>query len=289
MKKRAGKEFSTFMLPALVVLVLVLAVPLFYDIIVSFFDKSLKYQGLGNFIGLNNYIQDLKNDEFTSSIVTTWVFTIGVVSIEFLLGLLIALGLNNLGKGKNLIFTIIIIPMMITPVAVGLIWRLILHPQLGIFNYILSKFGVEKIAWLGDSKLALPTVMFVDIWQNIPYMVLVLMAGLVTLPKEPFEAAAIDGSSRIQSFFRLTVPMMMPTFSVVLLLRAIMSFKTYDLIYVMTRGGPGTVTQVISYTIYNQAYRYLRTGTAASMSIYLVLMIVPIAILFLWLSRSREE
>ncbi|MBQ5757495.1 MAG: sugar ABC transporter permease [Clostridia bacterium] len=106
---------------------------------------------------------------------------------------------------------------------------------------------------------------------------------------EPFEAAAIDGSSRIQSFFRLTVPMMMPTFSVVLLLRAIMSFKTYDLIYVMTRGGPGTVTQVISYTIYNQAYRYLRTGTAASMSIYLVLMIVPIAILFLWLSRSREE
>ncbi len=289
MKKRAGKEFSTFMLPALVVLIMVLAVPLCYDVLVSFFDKSLKYQGLGNFIGLNNYIQDLKNDEFTSSIVTTWIFTIGVVSIEFILGLLIALGLNSLGKGKNLIFTIIIIPMMITPVAVGLIWRLILHPQLGIFNYILSHFGVDKIAWLGDSKLALPTVMFVDIWQNIPYMVLVLMAGLVTLPKEPFEAAAIDGSSRVQSFFRLTVPMMMPTFSVVLLLRAIMSFKTYDLIYVMTRGGPGTVTQVISYTIYNQAYRYLRTGTAASMSIYLVLMIVPIAILFLWLSRSREE
>ena len=191
--------------------------------------------------------------------------------------------------GKNLIFTIIIIPMMITPVAVGLIWRLILHPQLGIFNDLLSFFNVQKIAWLGDPRLALPTVMFVDIWQNIPYMVLVLMAGLVTLPKEPYEAASIDGASRLQSFFRLTVPMMMPTFSVVILLRAIMSFKTYDLIYVMTRGGPGTVTQVISYTIYNQAYRYLNTGTAASMSIYLVLMIVPIAILFLRLSRSREE
>ena len=289
MKQRARKDFSSFMLPALIVLVLVLAVPLGYDVIVSFFDKSLKYRGLGNFVGLKNYIQDLKNDEFTGSVLTTWKFTIGVVSIEFILGLLIALGLNSLKAGKNLIFTIIIIPMMITPVAVGLIWRLILHPQLGIFNYILSLFGVEKIAWLGDSRLALPTVMFVDIWQNIPYMVLVLMAGLVTLPKEPFEAAAIDGSSRIQSFFRLTVPMMMPTFSVVLLLRAIMSFKTYDLIYVMTRGGPGTVTQVISYTIYNQAYRYLNTGVAASMSIYLVLMIVPIAILFLRLSRSREE
>ena len=277
------------MLPALVVLIMVLAVPLCYDLIVSFFDKSLKYRGFGNFIGLDNYLADLRNDEFTGSVLTTWIFTIGVVSIEFVLGLLIALGLNSLGKGKNLIFTIIIIPMMITPVAVGLIWRLMLHPQLGIINYLLSFFGVEKIAWLGDSRLALPTVMFVDIWQNIPYMVLVLMAGLVTLPKDPFESAAIDGASRSQSFFRLTIPMMMPTFSVVILLRAIMSFKTYDLIYVMTRGGPGTVTQVISYTIYNQAYRYLNTGTAASMSIYLVLMIVPIAILFLWLSRNREE
>jgi multiple sugar transport system permease protein len=277
------------MMPALIVLIMVLAVPLAYDIIVSFFDKSLKHPGLGNFIGLKNYINDLHNDEFTGSVVTTWIFTIGVVSIEFLLGLLIALGLNALGKGKNLIFTIIIIPMMITPVAVGLTWRLILHPQLGIINYLLSFLGIPKIAWLGDSKLALPTVMFVDIWQNIPYMVLVLMAGLVTLPREPFEAASIDGASRTQSFFRLTIPMMMPTFSVVILLRAIMSFKTYDLIYVMTRGGPGTVTQVISYTIYNQAYRYLNTGTAASMSIYLVLMIIPIAILFLWLSRNRED
>ncbi len=289
MKRRSRKDFANFMLPALIVMFLVLAVPLCYDILVSFFDKSLKYKGLGNFIGLQNYIADLNNDEFTGSVLTTWIFTIGVVSIEFILGLLIALGLNSLGRGKNLIFTIIIIPMMITPVAVGLIWRLMLHAQLGIVNYLLSFLGVKKIAWLGDSLLALPTVMFVDIWQNIPYMVLVLMAGLVTLPREPFEAASIDGASRSQAFFRLTLPMMMPTFSVVLLLRAIMSFKTYDLIYVMTRGGPGTVTQVISYTIYNQAYRYLKTGTAASMSIYLVLMIVPIAILFLWFSRSRED
>ena len=277
------------MMPALIVMILVLAIPLGYDILVSFFDKSLKYKGLGDFIGLTNYIADLKNDEFTGSVATTWIFTIGVVLIEFVLGLLVALGLNSLGKGKNLIFTIIIIPMMITPVAVGLSWRLMLHSQLGIVNYLLSLVGVGKIDWLGNTSLALPTVMFVDIWQNIPYMVLVLMAGLVTLPREPFEAASIDGATRNQAFFRLTLPMMMPTFSVVLLLRAIMSFKTYDLIYVMTRGGPGTATQLISYTIYNQAYRYLNTGTAASMSIYLVLMIIPIAILFLWLSRSRED
>jgi len=288
-KLQRRKDFVTFMLPSLIVLILVLAVPLCYDLIVSFFDKSLKHAGFGNFIGLQNYIEDLQNDNFTGSIATTWKFTIGVVCLEFIFGLIIALALNSIRLGKNLMFTIIIIPMMITPVAVGLTWRLMLHPQLGIINYLLSFIGIPNISWLADPKFALGTVMFVDIWQNIPYMVLVLMAGLVTLPKEPYEAAAIDGASKIQSFFRLTVPMMMPTFSVVLLLRSIMSFKTYDLIYVMTRGGPGTATEVISYTIYNQAYRYLNTGVAASMSIYLVLMIVPIAIFFLWMSRNREN
>lgn len=289
MRLQSRKDFATFMLPALIVLVLVLAVPLCYDLIVSLFDKSLKHQGFGNFIGLQNYIEDLKNDNFTGSIATTWKFTIGVVCLEFIFGLIIALALNSIHRGKNLMFTIIIIPMMITPIAVGLTWRLMLHSQLGIVNYLLGKLGLTGISWLGDTKFALGTVMFVDIWQNIPYMVLILMAGLVTLPREPYEAAAIDGASKFQTFFRLTVPMMMPTFAVVLLLRAIMSFKTYDLIYVMTRGGPGTATEVISYTIYNQAYRYLNTGTAASMSIYLVLMIVPIAIFFLWLSKSRED
>ena len=289
MRLQSRKDFATFMLPALLVLILVLAVPLCYDLIVSLFDKSLKYDGLGNFVGLQNYIDDLKNDNFTGSIATTWKFTIGVVCLEFIFGLIIALALNSIRRGKNLMFTIIIIPMMITPIAVGLTWRLMLHSQLGIVNYLLGKLGLTGISWLGDPKFALGTVMFVDIWQNIPYMVLILMAGLVTLPREPYEAAAIDGANRFQTFFRLTVPMMMPTFAVVLLLRAIMSFKTYDLIYVMTRGGPGTATEVISYTIYNQAYRYLNTGTAASMSIYLVLMIVPIAIFFLWLSRSREN
>lgn len=289
MKKEQVKNFLTFMLPALMILTIILAVPLGYDLVVSFFDKSLKHPGFGNYIGLENYINDLKNEQFTGSVLTTWKFTIGVVTLEFIIGLIIALVLNSIKVGKNLMFTIIIIPMMITPIAVGLIWRLMLHSQLGIVNYLLSFLGIKNIAWLSDTRFALPTVMFVDIWQNVPYMVLVLMAGLVTLPREPYEAVAIDGASRAQSFWHLTVPMMMPTFAVVLLLRAITSFKTYDLIYIMTRGGPGTATEVISYTIYNQAYRYLNTGTAASMSVYLVLMIVPIAIFFIWLSRNREN
>lgn len=277
------------MLPSLIALILVLAAPLVYSLITSFFDTNLKYQGLGEFLGLQNYIDVVKDPYFRESVVTTLKFTVFVVALEFLVGLIIALLLNNIRKWRNFFFTIIIVPMMITPIAVGLIWRLLLHSDLGIVNYVLSLFGISGHAWLADASLALPTVMFIDIWQNVPYMVLVILAGLVTLPMDPYEAAAIDGASRIQSFFKLTVPMMVPTFSVVLLLRTITALKTYDLIFVLTRGGPGTTTEVISYHIYQQAFRFLEIGKASAMSYLLLLIIIPIAFVFVKISRNRTN
>lgn len=289
MKKLNRRNFLIFMLPSLIALLLVLAVPLVYSMITSFFDTNLKYRGLGDFVGLQNYIEVLKDKYFLDSVKTTVVFTVCVVVMEFLTGLGIALLLNNITKARNFFFTIIIVPMMITPIAVGLIWRLLLHSDLGIVNYVLSLIGISGKAWLADSSIALKTVMFIDIWQNVPYMVLVILAGLVTLPTEPYEAAAIDGASRLQSFFNLTVPMMIPTFSVVLLLRTITALKTYDLIFVLTRGGPGTTTEVISYHIYQQAFRYLEIGKASAMSYLLLLMIVPVAFLFIKISRNRTN
>lgn len=287
MRSIRRKNFTVFMLPSLIALLLVLAIPLGYSLITSFFNTNLKYQGLGDFVGLSNYASVLQDEYFIESVVTTAKFTVGVVVVEFLAGLAIALLLNNIRKGRNFFFTIIIVPMMITPIAVGLIWRLLLHANLGIVNYMLSLVGISGQAWLADSSLALKTVMFIDVWQNVPYMVLVILAGLVTLPAEPYEAAAIDGASRTQSFFRLTVPMMLPTFSVVLLLRTITALKTYDLIFVLTRGGPGTSTEVISYHIYQQAFRYLEIGKASAMSYLLLLLIIPIAFLFVRISRNR--
>lgn len=289
MKSIRRKDFLVFMLPSLIALILVLAAPLVYSLITSFFDTNLKYQGLGEFLGLQNYIDVVKDPYFRESVVTTLKFTVFVVALEFLVGLIIALLLNNIRKWRNFFFTIIIVPMMITPIAVGLIWRLLLHSDLGIVNYVLSLFGISGHAWLADASLALPTVMFIDIWQNVPYMVLVILAGLVTLPVDPYEAAAIDGASRIQSFFKLTVPMMVPTFSVVLLLRTITALKTYDLIFVLTRGGPGTTTEVISYHIYQQAFRFLEIGKASAMSYLLLLIIIPIAFVFVKISRNRTN
>ena len=287
-KSARRKDFLVFMLPSLIALMMVLAVPLAYSLVTSFFDTNLKHPGLGDFVGLQNYIEVLQDQYFMKSVGTTLFFTVGVVVIEFLVGLAISLLLNNIKKARNFFFTIIIVPMMITPIAVGLIWRLLLHSDLGIINYLLSLIGITGKAWLADSSIALGTVMFIDIWQNVPYMVLVILAGLVTLPTDPYEAAAIDGATRVQSFFSLTVPMMMPTFSVVLLLRSITALKTYDLIFVLTRGGPGTTTEVISYHIYQQAFRYLEIGKAAAMSYLLLLLIVPIAFFFIRISRNRS-
>lgn len=289
MKSLQRKNFIIFMLPSLIALMMVLALPLVYSLVTSFFDTNLKYRGLGDFVGLQNYIEVLKDPYFLDSVKTTVIFTVCVVVIEFLVGLGIGLLLNNIRKARNFFFTIIIVPMMITPIAVGLIWRLLLHSDLGIVNYLLSLIGLNGRAWLADSAIALQTVMFIDIWQNVPYMVLVILAGLVTLPTEPYEAAAIDGASRLQSFFNLTIPMMIPTFSVVLLLRTITALKTYDLIFVLTRGGPGTTTEVISYHIYQQAFRYLEIGKASAMSYLLLLMIVPVAFLFIKISRNRTN
>ena len=287
--RNARQNFGIFMLPSVVILLAVLAVPLIYSLAVSFFDTNLKSDGLGQFVGFRNYISALSDSYFLGSVKTTVIFTVGVVLIEFLVGLGIALLLNSNVAGKNLYFSIIIVPMMIAPVAVGLIWRLLLHSELGVVNYLLELIGISGRAWLADSSLALKTVMFIDIWQNVPYMVLVILAGLVSLPGEPYEAAKVDGASGWQRFRFLTLPMMRPTFMVVILMRAITALKTYDLIYVLTKGGPGVKTEVISYHIYQEAFRNLEIGSASAMSYLLVLVIVPIAFIFIKISKNNTQ
>ncbi len=289
MLRNRKRNFATFMLPSVLILIVILAIPLVYSFVISFFNTNLKVSGVGEFVGLKNYIAALTDPYFMGSAKTTLLFTVGVVILEFLLGLGIALLVNTNVAGKNIYFSIIIIPMMITPVAVGLTWRLLLHSELGIVNFLLELIGISGKAWLADSSLALKTVMFIDVWQNVSYMVLVILAGLVSLPMEPYEAARVDGASVWQRFRYLTMPMMRPTFMVVILNRAITALKTYDLIYVLTKGGPGVETEVISYHIYQEAFRNLEIGSASAMSYLLALAIVPIAIIFIKVSKNNTQ
>ncbi|QMV40570.1 carbohydrate ABC transporter permease [Cohnella cholangitidis] len=283
------KQFLIFFVPSLIVLGVTVIYPLIYSLIMSFTNASLKRQGFGEFIGLDNYIKAFKDTYFIDSGWNTIVFTVIVVTLEFLFGLAVALLLNRIKRGKKIFFTIIIVPMLITPVAVGLIWRLLLHPDLGIVNYLLGLIGVEGQAWLGDAKLAMMTVVLVDIWHQLPFMILLLLAGLVSLPGEPYEAATIDGAGRFQTFLHVTLPLMKETIVVAVLFRVITAIKTYDLIYVLTKGGPGTTTEVISYHIYKQAYTFLNTGYSSAMSYLLLLVILLISTLFVRVSRGKPQ
>ncbi|HID15764.1 MAG TPA: sugar ABC transporter permease, partial [Candidatus Atribacteria bacterium] len=175
----------SFLAPTVVVLAAVVAFPLIYSLIASFYAYTFVSPGFKIFLGLSNYINALKDSYFWNSLIVTISFVLAVVSIEFVLGFIIALMLNRDIRFKGVYYTILTIPMLLSPVAVGLIWKMLLHPDLGVMNYFLSLFGLKHVNWLGSPIGAFWSVLFVDIWQQISFMILLLLAGLVSLPKEP--------------------------------------------------------------------------------------------------------
>ncbi len=283
------KNAAILFFPAVICIGAVVIFPLFYSLVLSFTDTNLRARGMGTFIGLENYITALTDEYFLKSIVTTLQYTVVSVIAELCVGYMIAGLLNKVKKGREFFFSIIIIPMMISCVAVGMIWRLLLHPELGIVNYLIELLGGTGRAWYGDAKYALGTLIFIDVWQETPYMTLLILAGLVSLPKDPYEAARIEGANVFQTFQKITLPLMKPTLIVATLLRAIGALKTYDLVYVITKGGPGTSTEVMTYNIYKQAYQYLNTGRAAAMSYILLAIILVISIFFVRIGQEKQE
>ena len=262
------------MFPTIVVLAMIIVVPLGYSFFISFHKFFLQF-GLGKWVYLKNYLNAFDNTEFLVSMKNTFVLTFAVVSIEFLLALGLALLLNREDlKFRHVYIIILLVPIMIPPVAVGLIWRLLLHPDLGIVNYLLGLVGFPKLGWLGDPQLAMPTVIAIDVWHETALILIVLLAGLTSLDRTPFEAAKVDGASSIQTFFSITLPMLSPVILVALLIRMIAAIKTYDLIYILTRGGPGFRTETMSYYVYKMAFRNMSMGDASAMSFILLLIIL---------------
>jgi multiple sugar transport system permease protein len=204
------------------------------------------------------------------------------------IGFLLAYLLMKIPRFNNLYVSVLMIPMMITPIAIGLIWRLLLHPDLGIVNYLLNLIGIGGKAWLGLKSTALGTIVFVETWRSTPYVMLILYAALLSLPTEPYEAATIDGASELQKIRYLTIPMLRPVLVVVSTLQLIYLFKTYDLVYILTRGGPGISTETLSYFIFRQGFTNVDMGNASAAS-YLIVVIVSLATTFLFFRlRGRK-
>jgi len=275
-------------LPAILGIWLVVGFPLLYALFISGHDYVLSQGGLGG-INLGNYLTIFRDDLLIGSSRNTLVLTFSVVVSEFLIGLGLALLLNNRRvRSRDLYLGILLIPMLMPPITVGLIWRLLLHPELGIINYSLGLLGLPQPAWLGDPRLAMLTLVIVDIWHETSFILLILLAGLTALPDELYEAAMIDGASAAQQFRFLTIPLLMPTMLVAVLIRLIAALKTYDLVYILTRGGPGVSTETISYYIYRVAFVFLDMGKSSAMSFMLLIIIVALTLLLMRVMRTSE-
>ncbi len=284
-KKLTGRYLIS---PTIIVLVLIILAPLLFSFLVSFFHYTFIEPGFHTFIFFGNFDSAFQDKYFWNTLRVTLTFVLLVVPLEFLLGFGISLLLNRDIKLKGLYYTILTIPMVMSPVAVGLIWKLLLHPDLGVVNYFLSSIGVPFINWFASSKMALWTIVFVDIWHQVSFMILILLAGLASLPKDVYEAAIIDGASSWQSLVYITLPLLKPVITIAILIRTIFAFKTYDLIYIMTRGGPGVSTEIISYYIYKKTFMELDLSRASAIS-YVLLLIVMFLVVFLYTFIVREK
>lgn len=288
--RRIGMPFRwRLLLPMFVAIALVDAFPLVYAVVASLQRFQLSGADQSRpFIGLQNYVDFIAAPAFANASVNTLVLTVSVVSLEIVIafGLAFLLTLPNL-RFRNVYLLVIMIPLLLSPVAVGLSWRLILHPDLGVLNWVLSLVGVPRQAWLGNAALAMPSVIAVDIWHETSALILIFYAGLRALPQEPIEAAVVDGATGWQSLRLVVIPLMLPIIIVGGLIRTVSAVKTYDLVYILTRGGPGTATETISYLIWRTGLAGpLDLGQAAAGSIVLFLVIV---VLTYFLLRATDR
>lgn len=275
---RRGLPFRwRLLIPVIVALGLVDAFPLAYAFVASLQRFLLSGKDLSRpFIGLANYFDFVSTAAFANAAWNTVVLSGWVVTLEIVIGFGLAylLALSDL-RFRNVYFLVILIPLLLSPVAVGLSWRLILHPDLGILNWLIGLVGLPKVAWLGDVDLAMPTVIAVDVWHETSTIVVIFYAGLQALSREPIEAARVDGAGPWQTLRFIVLPLMAPIIVVAVLIRLVSAVKTYDLVYILTRGGPGTATETVSLLIWRTGLAGpLDVGKAAAGSIVLMLVVV---------------
>ncbi|MGZ9224166.1 MAG: carbohydrate ABC transporter permease [Anaerolineales bacterium] len=282
-------EPAFYIAPAFIVLIVVLLYPLGYALWLSFHQWTLRTfkQGIP-FIGFENYAELFSNPDFLNSIKTTITFVILAISFEFILGMALALVLNQELKGKGLFRSLILLPMMCTNVVIGLMWRLLLNYQYGLVNYYLGQMGFLPVEWLSSPKVAMASVVLVDVWNTTSFVALMLLAGLQSLPEEPYEAAKIDGASGIQIFFFLTLPLLKPIILVTLLWRFIDTFRIFDVIYLLTAGGPARVTETVSIYIYRYGFQSFNLGVSAAASFIMLLIMLGIAGMLARAIRKEE-
>jgi multiple sugar transport system permease protein len=277
------------MTPALLFLLAVSIVPLLYSLVVSLLRFNLMNLDRTGFVGVRNFQLILTSPDFWNSLRVTVQFVVIAVGLELILGLGLALILSHNVPGIAIFRSFILVPLALAPVVVGLLWRFMLNTESGVLNWFISLFGFSRMDFLSNTTLAMPVIALVDVWQWTPFMFLIMLAAIQALPHEPFEAAAIDGASTWQSIIHVALPMLRYPILVAVLLRTIDAFRVYDLIFMMTRGGPINATDTLSWSVYNVGFRNFNMGYAAALSWIILILVTVIVTIFIRLLTGRDE
>jgi multiple sugar transport system permease protein len=278
--------------PGIIFLALMAIYPFLFLLKISFQNYS-PINLENEFIGFQNYMNLFSDHNFWNAIKVTLIYVISAVSIEFIIGIGLAIILNKQLKGKRIIQTLVLLPIIMAPTVVGLMFRFMFNERYGVINYFVEMLGFERNAWLSDPSLALPTLIATDIWQWTPFMIIILLAGLQGLPNDPIEAAEIDGASKWQIFRYVTVPMLAKVILIAVLLRTIDAFRIYDQIYMMTQGGPVNVTSTLSWLVYDKGFKFLDFGYGAAIAVTVLIIAVTAVLITLrkfdLFEESREN
>lgn len=275
-------KYAPFILliPLLVTLLVITVFPIIYALITSFQDFRLD-ASTKSFIGFRNYLTIITDLRFWNGLKNTLTFSFGAIIFELFIGLIISLLLVRSCFGSSVLKSLILIPMVSTPVVISLIWILLLNPQFGLLNYFFSLLHIPPQSWLASPKQAMWALILVDVWEWTPFAVLVLIAGLQSIPEELYEAAAIDGAKSFQAFRFITLPYLEPFILIVMVFRFMDAFRWFDTIAVITKGGPGISTETWSYYGYITAFKHLDMGYSAALGVIMLFTVVFISQLFI--------
>lgn len=282
-----------FVLPAVLTLLAITVFPLIYELRLAFMALEMTVSPVAKFVGLQNFATILfKDGRFWNSMwVTVILMTIGV-AIQLSIGIVLALLLNRLRFWRTPLVSLLLIPVLIAPVVAGFQFRMIYHDQFGPLNYVIQLLTLGRwhgVAWVANPKVALTAIMVTDIWQWTPFLMLLILAGLQSVPLELYEAAKSDGASSWQTFWKVTAPLLLPVIVIGLLMRTMDCFKLFDIVYLVTGGGPGNVTETISFYTYLQGFKFFSLGYTSALGFVQLVVITFISQVYLrYLRRQRE-
>lgn len=292
-RRRARLVPILFVLPAILLLLAITIFPLIYTLRLTLFQLELTISTQEQFVGAQNFVRVLTGDpRFWNAMENTMLLVVVGVGLQMVLGIGLALVLNQMGRSRTALVSLFLIPVMVAPVIAGFQFRMILNDQYGPLNYLLDLITggtFRGFPWLADPKVALWAIMMTDIWQWTPFMILIVLAGLQSIPPDLTEAAEVDGASAWQQFWSITIPLLLPIIIIGVLVRFMDTFKLFDIVYQLTAGGPGSSTETIAYYTYLQGFKFFSMGYTAAMAFVQLIVITIVSQVFLGYQKRQRQ